>query len=155
MQTPILLSIDDMDRLGIFLQNLDNVLVHRDYGEPAEVTRVNGHPYLQWNTEITSYFTFPELKRLHRCFGHSHVDKLVKVLKRSEMSTITPETRKTLDKIERLCAACQGYAQRPRRFKFTLRDDVEFNHNIYVDIFYIEGKPVLHVVEEGTRFQAA
>ncbi|KAI0990859.1 hypothetical protein K3495_g17328, partial [Podosphaera aphanis] len=41
------------------------------------------------------------------------------------------------------------------RFKFTLRDDVDFNHSIYIDIMYIDGSPVLHVVDEATRFQAA
>lgn len=122
--TPKLRSIDDMDRLGIYMQNLDNFLIHRDSGETAKIARVNSHPYLQRNTKIASYFTFPELRRLHRHFGHPHVDKLVNVLKRLKVSTITPETRKMLEKIERSCAACQEYAQRLRRFKFTLRDDV-------------------------------
>ena len=44
----------------------------------------------------------------------------------------------------------------PRRFKFPLRDDdCCFNHAIIVDIFFIDGRPVLHIVDEATRFQAA
>jgi hypothetical protein len=35
-----------------------------------------------------------------------------------------------------------------------LRDDIEFNFNIIVDIMYIASKPVLHVVDEATRFSA-
>jgi IS30 family transposase len=35
-----------------------------------------------------------------------------------------------------------------------LKDDVDFNYSIIVDIFYIDGKPVLHIVDEGTRYQA-
>lgn len=70
--TPILPSIDDMDRLGIFVKNPDNVSVHRDSGETAKITLVSVHPYLQWNTEIAFSFTFPKLNRLHLRFGHPH-----------------------------------------------------------------------------------
>jgi hypothetical protein len=42
---------------------------------------------------------------------------------------------------------------------FTIQDeDIQFNYNIIVDILYIEGangsKPVLHILDEATRFQA-
>ncbi|POS82824.1 hypothetical protein EPUL_005094 [Erysiphe pulchra] len=43
----------------------------------------------------------------------------------------------------------------PIRFKFTLRDDVDFNHSIFIDVMYIDGSPALHVFDEATRFQAA
>lgn len=33
--------------------------------------------------------------------------------------------------------------------------DICFNHSIYVDILYIDETPVIHVVDEATRFQAA
>jgi hypothetical protein len=39
-----------------------------------------------------------------------------------------------------------------RRFKFNLRDDVSFNFSIIVDIFYILGKLILYVIDEGTRY---
>lgn len=42
-----------------------------------------------------------------------------------------------------------------RKFKFSLRDDKYFNHNVYADIFHIDGKPVLHLVGEATNFQSA
>lgn len=47
------------------------------------------------------------------------------------------------------------YSKSPGRFKFTIQDDCKFNHSIYVDITYIEGQPLLHVVDEATRFEAA
>lgn len=43
----------------------------------------------------------------------------------------------------------------PSRFKFTLKDDYEFNACIIIDIMYLDGKPVLHVVDEATSCQAA
>ena len=42
----------------------------------------------------------------------------------------------------------------PRRFKFTLKDDFEFNFKIIIDVIYINGKLVLHIVDIATAFQA-
>ena len=41
------------------------------------------------------------------------------------------------------------------RFKFTLRDDYDFNYSVVVDIMYLDGKLVLQVVDSATTFQAA
>ncbi|PMD55505.1 uncharacterized protein K444DRAFT_645699 [Hyaloscypha bicolor E] len=43
----------------------------------------------------------------------------------------------------------------PGGFKFTLNDDHEFNYYIIVDVMYIDNKPVYHVVDKATAFQAA
>jgi hypothetical protein len=43
----------------------------------------------------------------------------------------------------------------PGRFKFTLRDDYNFNFEVIIDIMYLDGKPVLQVVDAATSFQAA
>lgn len=153
--TPILLAIDDMDRLGIYFNNLENTVIHTSSGQRGLVSRVRGHPFIQWNPHISCLLTEVELRRLHRRFGHPSTDKLMKLLKRSTLENIGSGTRRILEAIEKHCDPCQRYAQKPRRFKFTLRDDKDFNHTVYVDIFYIESKPVLHVVDEATNFQAA
>lgn len=153
--TLILLSIDDMDRLGIYLQNLDNVLVHRNSGKKANIVRLDAHPYLHWNFLIFSHFTYAKLWRLHRQFGHPHDHQLANVLKRAEISTVTTDTKSMLEKIERSFALFQEYAQHPRHFRFTLRNDVDFKQNIYIDILYIDEKTIRHIVNKATRFQAA
>jgi len=56
----------------------------------------------------------------------------------------------TLREIKKFCHQCQTHDSAPRRFKFTLKDDREFNYEIVVDVMYLEGKPVLHVVKLGT-----
>ncbi len=62
--------------------------------------------------------------------------------------------RETLEYLTKYCEKCQKHGRSPGRFKFNLRDDVNFNYSVIIDIFYINGKPVLHVVDEGTRYQA-
>jgi hypothetical protein len=59
-----------------------------------------------------------------------------------------------LEYLTKYCKQCQKYGRLSGRFKFNLRDDISFNYSIIVDIFYISGKPVLYVVDEGTRYQA-
>jgi hypothetical protein len=52
------------------------------------------------------------------------------------------------------CHYCQKYGKSPGRFRFTLKDDINFNYNVIVDVMYISGALLLHIVDEGTRFQA-
>lgn len=79
----------------------------------------------------------------------------MKLLQSSEIFDIGPDTKHVLEDIERKFDPCQTYPQKLRRFKFLLRDDKEFNHSIYADMFYIDGKSVPHVVDEAINFQSA
>lgn len=103
-----------------------------------------------------TYLTETELRTLHRRFGHPSAQRLVNVLQRSGHPDQDGNHRQILDKIVRHCHKCQRYGDPPLRFKFTLRDNtIDFNHSIYVDVMYIDEHPLLHVVDEATRFQAA
>ncbi|KAL3702992.1 hypothetical protein TMatcc_010179 [Talaromyces marneffei ATCC 18224] len=162
VMTPFLLSIKDMDRLGIFFDNTKNVLVGPSPGMTTPVSRRFGHPFLIWDHALQSYLTESfdaetcfltetELRRLHRRFGHPSVEKLRRMLERAGHNVDS----EALKHIRKVCHHCQIHGQSPGRFRFTLQDDVSFNHSIIVDIMYINGKPVLHVVDEATRFNAA
>jgi hypothetical protein len=41
------------------------------------------------------------------------------------------------------------------RFKFTLKDDYEFNYSVIINVFYLDGKLVLQVIDSTTAFRAA
>lgn len=154
-EPPILMSIDDMDRLGIYLNNLENALIQPKAGQKASVNRVNGHPFLRWNPLISCLFTTAELRRLYRRFGHPSTEKLMNILERAGTQDIGPDKKKFVAEIERTSVPCKTYEQKPRRFKFTLRNDKEFNNTVYADIFYIDKKPILHVADEATYLQSA
>ncbi|KAM4054443.1 integrase core domain-containing protein [Hirsutella rhossiliensis] len=49
------------------------------------------------------------------------------------------------------------HSQAPRRFKFTLKDDQEFNYEIIVNVMYLGSlqRLVLHVMDAATAFQGA
>lgn len=79
----------------------------------------------------------------------------MRVLERFGLKNIGPDKRWRLKMIEQSSDLCQIYVQKPRRFKFTLCYDKDFNHTVYDDIFYKYGKPIVHVVDEVTSFQSA
>ena len=161
--TPFLLCLADMDALGVYLNNLKNVLVGPS-GTTVPVVRRFGHPFMVWDQSLYAYvaqsfdfnpcfLTTVELRRLHRRFGHPSADRLRRILERSGHDDVDTQA---LQRLTRYCEQCQMHGRSPGRFKFTLRDeDLAFNASIYVDVVYIDHKPVLHVIDEATRYQAA
>src|SRR6266480_7180158 len=97
------------------------------------------------------YLTEVELRRLHRRFGHPSATRLHHILKKSGRET----DKKIIDRLTEVCDQCQKHGKAPTRFKFNLREEIDFNHSIIVDIMYIDNQPLLHIVDEATRFQAA
>src|SRR4051794_14763795 len=99
-----------------------------------------------------NYLTETELRHLYCRFEHPSVAQLHKVLQRAGH----PIETKALKALSRVCHQCQMNASRPARFKFTLHDDYEFNHEIVVDIMYLDSNcPTLHVIDVSTSFNAA
>lgn len=107
---PVLLYIDDIDRLSLYLINLENALLHQESEMKAKNTRIKGHLFIQWNPHVVCMLTTVELRRLYLRFGYLSTDKLMKLLETSEVKNIGPCTRRDLEKIERYCKVCQTYA---------------------------------------------
>lgn len=151
--TPFLFCLQDMDKLGVRLDNLANVLIQGEKIVP--IVRKWGHPWmlLHHPEEVLawSHLTDTELRQLHRRFGHPSVRRLARVLQRAGHEV----EQRAIEHLTKYCHQCQMHSKAPGRFKFTLKDDYEFNCRIIVDVMYINGKPVLHVVDEATAFQAA
>ena len=83
--TPFLLCLQDMDRIGVKLDNIENMLVKGELKIP--VTRKWGHPWMtlrgQEQTLAHCHLTETELRRIHRRFGHPSVRRLYEILQRS------------------------------------------------------------------------
>jgi hypothetical protein len=92
-----------------------------------------------------------KLRQLHRRFDHPSIKRLHDLLKRVEHEV----KKSALKKLTKFCTFCQKYAKSPERFKFILRNDVNFNYSVIVNVMYIENNLILHVIDEATRFQAA
>ncbi|KAM4062459.1 DUF1421 multi-domain protein [Hirsutella rhossiliensis] len=101
----LLLCLADMDRLGIYFNNITDTINCTNHctNRPTSIPVVRkwGHPwfFLTKDEESISFLTETEIRTLHRRFGHPAVPRLHHLLKQA------------------------GHT--PRRFKFTLNDDQE------------------------------
>jgi hypothetical protein len=90
INTPFLLYLANMNRYGVYFNNINNTLVHN--GKEYSVVRKWGHPWLlldeQKSTIIYCHLTEIELRQLHRRFGHSAADRLYKILNRAGYDNI-------------------------------------------------------------------
>ena len=163
---PFLLCLQDLDRLGAKYDNLANVIIQGNMRTP--VIRAYGHPWLLLNhaesmayshntiakpysEPIECHLTEAELRQLHRRFGHPSAGRLHRVLERAGHD----EDYNLILRITKYCEQCQKHGKPPGRFKFTLKDDRDFNHTVIMDILHIDGKPVLQIVDESTAYQSA
>lgn len=151
--TPFLFCLQDMDAMGVKLDNLQNALIQGDNIVP--IVRKWGHPWMllhQLEQSLAwSHLTETELRQLHRRFGHPSVRRLLKVLQRAGYDV----NAKHIQHLTKYCHQCQMHGRSPGRFRFTLQDDYEFNHSIIIDVLYLDGNPVLQVVDAATGFQTA
>lgn len=150
--TPFLLCVKDMNDLHTYLKNTRSLLI---YGENEEkslrVVWKWGHPFFHLSSAEaeTAFLTEIQLRRMHRRFGHPAVPRLHRLLREAGHADVTEHA---LLEIEKFCHSCQIHAQAPRRFKFTIQDEVHFNYEIFIDVMYLAGSPVLHVVDAATSF---
>ncbi len=164
-----LLSLADMNRLKVYFNNVINSLIQMikisdeilRKKKSFSVIRRFDHEFLLWRNfmqiyvnqsfDLNSCYVIEiELRQLHKRFDHSSTMKLHHLLERFEHEA----EKSVLKKLTKFCTFCQKYAKFSERFKFILKDDVNFNYSMIVNVMYIEKSSILHVVDEATRFQA-
>lgn len=101
------------------------------------------------------YFTETQLRTMHRNLGHPALEKHIQVIENAGIDEISAKTRKILKDLVNECQVCQLARAKPRRFLFSIRDDItgEFNHVLQVDVVHLCDGNVLHVICTGTGFQ--
>ena len=166
---PALLGMDILDKEGLTADTAFNRLAKRfqhflpdrkpiyveDWHIPMTRGR-SGHSYVPMCVTIDTFFTRSQLHTLHRQFFHPSADKLYKLLLRSRPEATSTETKKILEDLTKRCVPCQKMARGPTRFRVSLgAEEIQFYERILIDIMYIDGRPVLHMVDEGTHFSAA
>jgi hypothetical protein len=151
--TPFLLCLADMDKLGVKLDNLSNTLVQGQKRIP--IVRKWGHPWLLLDREKSiawSHLTEPELRQLHRRFGHPSAQRLTRILQKAGHDGES----KAIEALTKVCHQCQMHQTPPGRFRFSIKgEDIAFNASVIIDVLYLSNRPVLQVVDEATAFQAA
>ena len=153
---PTLLAMKDMVENGLDISIQRRVVKYKHLEHPLHME--NFFLIHRWGRGDLAYslYTETELKRLHRTFGHPTVEALINLLRRANPDEMNAEARKSLQEITNSCTVCVQNASRPRRFKVTIgSDDLRFNHIIAVDVMYLSGRAILHIVDEATHYNAA
>lgn len=82
--------------------------------------------------------------------------KHLSLLQRATRERISTGARAPSDDFTKTCTYCREFSVPPFFFRPSFPpEDILFNHEIAVDILWLEGRPVLHVVCNGTNFQVA
>ena len=151
IDTPFLICLSDLQRLKIIYDTAQGQLLQQ--GRTLMLVKRGGHLWLEMPTEIhhTYFLTETELRRLHRRFGHPESGRLASILERAGQEF----SRKAIKRLTEYCRHCQLHGQSPRRFRFSVNGPFEFNHGVIMDIMTLSSRPVLHLVDEATAFQAA
>jgi len=149
--TPFLLCLKDMDRLGVHFNNVENTLVSKDGSLRVPTRRKWGHAWFFPQGSFDVFLTEAELRRVHKRFGHPSIQRLRALLERAGHEVKAD----TIALINKFCHYCQTKGSAPQRFKFKIKDEIDFNHEIVVDVVAIGGRQALHVVDTATTFQAA
>jgi hypothetical protein len=103
-----------------------------------------------------SLFTEDETQKPHGVFGHPSVRRLSNLPKRARFEEMNAAVRDYIQKITDRFKTCSKTAQRPRYFRLQNgEEDRRFNHIVACYVMYLNGRAVLHVVDEATHFQAA
>ena len=103
-----------------------------------------------------AFYTVKQLEKIHYQFAHPSAGKLYKLLKRGGLETVTATTHKILEEIVQRCEPCQRSRNAPQRLRVTMgQEHLRFNAEAYIDIMFLNGRPVLHIIDSTTRFSAA
>lgn len=116
----------------------------------------SNHLYVGVGAPHQTCFTKAQLMKLHKQFFHPSSQKLFNLIKRARPEMATPEILQTIMELSRRCDPCQRIQLAPYRFRVSFgTENIRFNERVLMDVLFLNSKPVLHIVDEGTRFSAA
>ena len=88
-------------------------------------------------------------------FAHPSATKLYDFLKTAGTKVLTPKTLGKLEYLVSNCEPCLNIRTAAKRYSVIMgAENTRFNANLYIDFRYIEGDPVLHIVDDATHFSA-
>lgn len=82
--------------------------------------------------------------------------RLHALLKRTKVQKLDEDTLKVLEEINKACNTCQKYGPKLVSFKASLPPDkLVFGDELSIDLQWIDGEAVLHVIDTATKFSSA
>lgn len=80
----------------------------------------------------------------------------MKLIKRDSPDQADSSTRRMLQDIADSFQACQRHTRPPERFKVSIpEENIVFNQEVALDLMWLDGKALLHIVDTQTHFMSA
>lgn len=156
VDVPLLIGPDILDNFKLIVNTVDNTLDSRLAGWSIPLHRKIGHIYLPWKEDDKVLYTKSELLKLHRGFHHPAARRLHALLKRAKVEDLDADTLKVLEEINNACSTCQKFGPKPVSFKASLPPEkLVFGDELSMDLQWIDGEAVLHVIDTATKFSSA
>lgn len=128
-------------------------------GNAQEPLTLNNYFFIyKWSAGSIPYviYTEDELRKIHRTFGHPSVTSTHNLLRRASDEPPKPEVRRQFEIIDENCRICRRKSSDPPFFKLTMgTGDLKFNHRVIADTMFLDGRALLHIIDEATHFPAA
>ena len=161
---PLLMSRESLKRAYAEIDFKSDTI--RMFGQVIPTkTSQTGHLLLPLKGIITEdcYFTSPinttdpdvykkQVLKLHKQFAHPKPEKLKLLIKNSGISS--NNINQAVDEISDACEICKRFKKPLPRPIVAMPSATEFNETVAMDIKFIIGHPVLHLIDHVTRYSA-
>jgi hypothetical protein len=160
--TPLLISIQDLDSLSYDLRTRTRSLWSHDRDRPKcgeypigpHPLHVDGHGrcVIRWDYAAEALFTEAEQRNFHRSYGHRSAETIIKSLEEAGFEDLPADTKDKLNDIARACDPCQRNAVKLLYFSISVKwKDQRFNHLVLADVVRFCDGDLVHVIDRATR----
>jgi hypothetical protein len=106
--------------------------------------------------KVANVISYSALSNMHAQLGHASAEAMLRLLEGGILPAgVDSITRADIKRVISNCTICERFGSKPLRPRAAIQSDVKFNESVYIDVFYIDGHPVLSAVCAGTRYTAA
>lgn len=158
VNTSFLLCLIDMNKLKTFFNNMTNKLIQLN--RMYFVIRKYDHVFFMWHTSIYSlvfeslninlcYLIEIDFCRLHRRFDHFSMQRFQTIFDCVDHDV----DLQIFDHFTKYCEHCQKHNRLFDCFRFIIKNEIEFNFNIIVNIIHFDEKLMFHIVDKTICFQ--
>ena len=138
---PLLIRLDVMDRYALQPLVIANALESVKEKWKIPLKRKFGHLYTCWTpTMFQTFYTRPQLERLHKHLLHPSARKLYELLRKSNTKKLPSNTLDTLPEISKACEACVMYSPRQITFQIRQPGSIKFNQRVILDLMFLKDK---------------
>jgi hypothetical protein len=106
--------------------------------------------------KVADVISLSALSNMHTQLGHASAEAMLRCLEGVILPAgVDSITRADIKRVISNCIIYERFGYKPLRPRAAIPSYVKFNESVYIDVFYIDGHPVLSAMCAGTRYLAA